>query len=228
MAVLAFVGQKGGASKTTAALSVACELMARGRAVLIVDGDPQGSARTFGEVAAEQKHAAPTIVAMGADMFAPHQVPRLARDYEHVVIDCPPRHGEIQRAALMCADLAVVPCGPSPVDAWALAATVQLVTEARSMRPALRAVVLIARKSPRTTLGRDAREALAGGGLDLLASEMTYRVAYQEAPAAGLGVTAYAPRDPAADEVRALTDELLALVSPPPTPKRPRRGKAQA
>ena len=224
MAIFAFVGQKGGASKTTAALSVACELLARGEAVLVVDADPQGSARSFGEVAAEAGKPAPTIVALGADMFAPTQLPRLARDFAHVVIDCPPRHGEIQRAALVCSDLAVVPCGPSPVDAWALASTATLIAEARAVKPQLRAVVLITRKSPRTTLGRDARESLSSGGLDVLTSEMTYRIAYQEAPAAGLGVTLYAPRDPAAAEVRALTDELLALVASS-GPKR-KRGKA--
>src|SRR5262245_4570065 len=118
--IIAFCGQKGGAGKTTAALVTATEWLLRGRRVLLVDADPQGSAKTWGEVAAEGGSAAPTVVAMGAGLHRPDQLPALARSFDLTLIDCPPRHGEIQRAALMVADLAVLPCGPSGLDVWAL------------------------------------------------------------------------------------------------------------
>ena len=208
--VVAFIGQKGGSGKTTTALSVAAEWVARGRRVLLVDADPQGSARTWGDVAAEQGHPCPTVVAMGAMMHKPDQLPALVERYDVAVVDCPPRHGEIQRAALMVADLAVMPCGPSAVDAWALAETLDMVTAAQTLRPNLQAALLITRKT-QTTIGAHAREALTDAGVPILATELGFRVAYQEAPAAGLGVTTYAPRDRAAAEVRALVDELETL-----------------
>lgn len=209
--ILAFAGQKGGSGKSTAALAVAAESHARGRRGLLVDADPQGSIRTWADLAAEAGHAAPTVVAMGANLYREDQLPRLAQDHDDVIIDCPPRHDDIQRAALMVADIVVLPCGPSPLDAWALVEGLDLVERAQQLRPELRAVVLVTRKVARTSLGAGARETLKGSGLPVLATELGYRVAFQEAPAAGLGVTAYAPRSRAAKEVRALVDELATI-----------------
>jgi chromosome partitioning protein len=209
--ILTFAGQKGGAGKTTAAICTATEWLARGRKVLVVDADPQGSTRTWGEVAAEAGREAPTIVAMGAGLYRPDQLPALADQFDVVIIDCPPRHGEIQRAALMVADLAVLPCGPSALDVWALSDSLDLVNAARQLRPQLRAAVLITRKAPRTVLGAGVRSALAEVGLPVLAAELCLRVTYPEALAAGQGVTTYAKRTPAAAEVRALVSELEGL-----------------
>ena len=47
MSVYVFAGQKGGTGKTTLAVATAAELMARGRKVLLVDSDPQGTTRTW-------------------------------------------------------------------------------------------------------------------------------------------------------------------------------------
>ena len=211
--IVAMCGQKGGSGKTTAALAAASELLARGYRVLLVDADPQGSVRTWADVAAEAGHATPTVVAMGAQMHKPGQLDALVTSYDVTVIDCPPRHGEIQRAALMVADLAVLPCGPAAVDAWAMAESVELVQKAQELRPALRAVALITRRIHRTTIGASARKALRATGLPVMRTELYSRVAYQEAPAAGLGMAQYAPHDKAANEVKRFVTELLKELS---------------
>src|SRR6185436_416864 len=137
----------------------------------------------------------PTVVAMGATMHRQGQLPEMAAAYDLTIIDCPPRHGDIQRSALMVADVAVLPCGPSAVDAWALAATLEVVKEAKVLRDDLRTCVLITRKQGRTALGKGARSVLETSGLGVLRAELGYRIAYQEAMAAGQGVTTYCPRD---------------------------------
>jgi len=206
--IVAFTGQKGGVGKSTTAIALAAAGLERGLRVLLVDADPQGTSRTWGEVAAEAGHPTPLVVAMGSAMHKPDQLPALAKGYDLTVIDCPPRHGDVQRSALMVAHVAVLPCGPSAADAWAMSASIELVREAQVLREALQACVLITRKQGRTALGKGAREVLAASGLPLLTTELHHRVAYQEAIAAGLGPTGLAPRDAAATEIRALFEEL--------------------
>jgi chromosome partitioning protein len=206
---IALAGQKGGTGKSTAAIAVTAELITRGYKVLLVDADPQGTARTWATIAADAGHPAPTVVAMNSSLHRPGQLDELARPFDFAVIDCPPRHGDVMRAVLMVADVAVLPCGPSVIDGWALAESLELVRAAQGIRPQLKACVLITKKIARTALGNNAREVLAGAGLPVLSSELHSRVAYQEAPATGLGIAQYAPGTPAAAEVIALVDEIL-------------------
>ena len=206
--VIALCGQKGGSGKSTVALAIAAELQSRGKRVLLVDADPQGTARTWGDVAAEAGHAAPTVVAMGAKMHLPGQLDAVGRAYDVIVIDCPPRHSDVQRSALMVADLAVLPCRPSPADAWAMTETVEMVTEAMTLRPALQAFGLITQQR-RAAIGETAREALAQLGIPVLKVELGLRAVHSEAMAVGIGVTKHDPDSLAAQEVRALVDEVL-------------------
>jgi chromosome partitioning protein len=209
--IVTLVGQKGGIGKSTTAICLAMAARERGSDVLLVDADPQGTVRTWAEVANENGFSVPTVVAMGATMHRPGQLDVVARSYDLTLIDCPPRHGDVQRSALMMADVALLPCGPSAADAWALTSSLELVNEARALRDSLEACIVITRKQGRTVLGKAARAVLAQSGLAVLEAELSYRVSYQEALAAGSGVTQYCPRDPAAREVRALLDEVERL-----------------
>jgi chromosome partitioning protein len=206
--IVAFAGQKGGVGKSTTAVCLAVAALERDARVLLVDADPQSTVRTWGEVAAERKRPAPTVIAMGASMHKPGQLGELAAGYDYTFIDCPPRHGEVQRSALMIADVVVLPCGASAADAWALASSIEIVQEARAMRDALIACVLITRKQGRTALGKGARKVLESTGLPVLDTELGARVAYQEALAGGQGITTYAPRDAGTREIFDLLDEL--------------------
>jgi chromosome partitioning protein len=207
--IVATLGLKGGAGKTTLAVNLAAELTARGHRVLLVDGDPQQSAKTWADVGLEAGREVPTVVAMGSNLHHPGQLDRLGASFDSIVIDSPPRLDGVQRAALMKADVALIPCSPSPVDVWALAASVELVREAQIVRPALKAFVVMNRTA-NTRMAKATRAAIAEqAGLPMLDAGLTQRVQHTEAFAAGQGVTTYAPQDAAADEVRALLDEII-------------------
>jgi chromosome partitioning protein len=209
MFTIALTGQKGGVGKSTTSICVASEWATRGRSVLVVDADPQQTASTWAAVAGEAGRQPPAVIAMQQPtMHRDGQLARVAASFERIVIDCPPRSDAIQRSALMTADVAVLPCGPSAADAWALAASIELVREAMALRPALRAFVLLTRVQRGTAIGRGAREVVEQAGLPILRSVLTYRVAYAEALAAGQGVAAYAPADVARLEIERLVDEL--------------------
>lgn len=214
---LCFCGQKGGTGKTTTALCVASEFLARRRSVLVVDTDPQRSAQTAVGIGAANGDNVPVAIAMGEELHRPGQLDVLAAAYDVVVIDCPSRQddraGAVTRAALMyCGSesgLAILPCGPSAMDVWALSDSIDAVHVVRTMHPDLDARIAITRKSPtRTVLGDSARSILGETGLGLFATELHHRIAYQEAPSVGLGVAQYQPKSPAAAEVISLVSEI--------------------
>ena len=174
--IIAICGQKGGTGKTTIATALSVEYCVRGRSTLLVDVDPQGSVRTWGDVAAQAKIAhAPTVAALGAGLHK--HLPPLAAAHEVTLLDCPPGDGALQRAALMVSDVAILPCVAVAFETWALTASVALVKEAQAVHPHLRAAVVINRKQTRTAIGQSSRAVLAQFGLPVLDAELGQRVA---------------------------------------------------
>jgi len=208
---IAIAGQKGGTGKTTLAVNVAAELHARGQRVLLVDADPQGTAITWAAVAAESEKAAslcPPTIALGDNLRA--QLPGMLRGYDWCLIDCPGVGAKRQASAFMVADVALLPSGPSPADAWALAESIELAQNAAELRPELRIRIAINR-ADRTAIGASTRKAIEELGIPMITSTIGDRVAFREALAAGVGVTRYASGSVAANEIRRLVDELEQL-----------------
>ena len=214
--IIAIAGQKGGSGKTTVAIALTAEWLRRGKRVLLVDTDTQKTATTWVEVAVDKDKPVPTLTAMGVTMWRPDQLPRVAQGFDIVIVDTPPRLDDMQKAALMVADVAVLPCGPSHHDCWAFAEELELVRKASVARPELRVCVLFTRKVGGTLIGKEARELLDSTGLSVLKTELGYRTDYQEASGAGLGSSTYKPSSVAAVETRALVDELEAFAGMTP------------
>jgi len=207
--VVTVAGQKGGTGKSTVAVHLAAHWHERGLRVLLADADPQGTAATWADVAAEHGHPAPPCVRLGDSLR--RDVPKLADAFDVVVVDAPGRAaGPRQVGALLVADVVLLPCGPSAPDAWGLAGSVDVVREVLELRPDLRAFLLL-NKADRTAMARSAHDALAAVGLPVLTRALGARVAFAEALAAGRGVTSYASGSIAALELRQLADELEQL-----------------
>ena len=210
MPIVTVAVAKGGAGKSTIAVNIAAELQARGFRVLLADADEQGTSLSWAEVAAERGIATPDVVAIGDNLR--FHVPSLSAGYDFTIVDCPGRRGKRQAAAILVADLVVVPCAPSPADSWALGDTLEVLEEARALRDDLDATIVLNR-ADRTRTTAIARKGLADLELRLTTTSLGDRVAFREAMAAGAGVTTYAPASVAAAEVRALTDEVLGFLS---------------
>ena len=205
---IALVAQKGGVGKTTLACCIAAECQARGANVLLVDADPQGTARTWASIALDYERPVPDVIMMGSTMHRRGQLARVSSGYEVVIIDTPPHHSPTLKSALLCADIALLPCGPYAPDAWALTSTIESVNDVRSERRTLEASIIITRAVAGTTTLRETRPVLAASGVPVLRTQCGHRMAYSECLAAGQGVNQYAPASAAAAELRALMAEL--------------------
>lgn len=204
--IIGFLNQKGGVGKTTLAVHVADALARQKKRVLLVDADPQGSALDW----AASRRGEPLFPVAGLPRPSIHkELPALAKGYDFVLIDGPPRVYEVARSAIMASDLVLIPVQPSPYDVWAAKEIVDLLREASVFKPALKSAFVINRKIVHTALGRDVVEALAEYPTPVLKTAICQRVALAESAAQGQTVFETAPDNPAVKELLALVDDIL-------------------
>jgi chromosome partitioning protein len=206
MLTIAFLSQKGGAGKTTLATCVARQLQLDGEGVILIDSDPQGSARDWR--AATDKD---TVLVVGLDR------PTLDKDIKSllengkkwVIIDGAPRNEGMTLSAIKAADIVIIPVQPSPYDVWATEDLVEVIKtrqEVTDGKP--KAAFLISRAFKRTELSREVFAALEELGLPVFQSMTTQRQTYPKSAAEGLTPSDIEPHGEAAKEIQAIIQEI--------------------
>jgi chromosome partitioning protein len=202
--VVTVAQQKGGSGKTTLAVNLAVELHGRGLKVALLDTDPQGSlGRWFmarRAVMATEGMEFSTASAWGVG----YECEKLKKIADLVIIDTPPKVDADLRPALREADLVLVPVSASMMDLWATDGVFDLIG-----REGRKAVIVLNRVKAGTRLGLQVADAAAAVG-GVAAATLGQRVVYAESLGEGRG--AAETRGPAKAEVRALADEVLALL----------------
>lgn len=200
MKTLALVTQKGGSGKTTIAASLAVAAAEAGETVIALDLDPQGSLLAWGN---DRDGDTPAVDQIDAERLA--RLPELLSSLEKagmslVILDCPGIASTASNLAMKAADLCLLPARPTLMDIRASKATVQTL-----MGLARPFAFVLNQCPPQRNSGRatDAAEGLHLMG-SLAAPMLGIRADYQDAMAAGQGVTEYAPTGKAAEEIRQL------------------------
>lgn len=190
-------GIKGGSGKTTLATNLAVYLSGKGRDVLFVDADDQGSAHEFSvqrESATEGK-AGYTIIRL-SDKSVRTEVLKLLDKFDDVVIDTGGRDTASQRAALSITDVYLVPFYPRSLDVWTLEPVENLVGEMQVGNPKLRAFSFINRADPKGADNREVSELLRESQVvTYLDAPLINRKAFANAISYGLGIAELKPAD---------------------------------
>ena len=204
MAIIAVAGRKGGIGKSTIAGNLAAEFAAMKRSVRLLDADPQHSLVAWAEQGDGILARAVEKVEGGAGRLRA-RARQAEKDADIVLIDTPPGAPDIAYEAALAADLMLLPCGPSPLDLFALKEVLSLGLKARaerrSKKPRIRFVPSKVLMS--TTLGRGLASSLKDMGKKVL-PPIGQRIVVAEAVAAGLTVAEYAPNSAAHEEFREL------------------------
>jgi chromosome partitioning protein len=203
MRTIAFLTQKGGAGKTTLAASLAVAAAGAGERVIVLDLDPQASLLRWGK--RREAENVPSKVMI--EQLESERLPRLRAFLEGLndagftlaVLDTAGADGAAARLVTEAVDLCLLPARPTRLDVEATAATF------RACYLAKRRAAFVLNQCPpthRSSRASDAAKDLTRLGV-LAEPLLSARIDFQDAIAAGLGVTEYARGSRAAQEVEA-------------------------
>jgi chromosome partitioning protein len=207
MPIIAVVGNKGGAGKTTLSVNIAAGI-SRTSSIAMIDADQQGSSLQWRAIAGDN---------VSFPVYAPtfslrDQAKKYASHNEYVLIDCPPSvHAPQTVSVLEFADMALIPVQPSPVDLWATVHIEKAINEAKEVNPALKAILVINQLESRTTLSKLVREVLKEIALPVAETSIRRRAIYRNTALEGKSVFNVGKRGAdAAEELNQLIQEIIA------------------
>lgn len=208
--IVSILNQKGGAGKTTISINLARAMLldsSKDEKVLLIDSDPQGSARDW-----HAKADGMLLDVIGLDRpTLDKDVRTVAHTYDWIFIDGAPSLSSMAIAAIKCSDVILIPVQPSPYDLWATEDLVSLIKERIAMSDGrLKAAFVISRAIPNTILSQEIRGILEQYGLPVFQSLTTQRVFYSTTAAMGSTVMDYRGRGylEASQEIRSMALEL--------------------
>lgn len=207
--VITIAQQKGGAGKTTLAAQLAVAWAKARKKVAVIDIDPQRSLAGWHSVRCE---------ALGADAGGIRltevagwrlstELDRLRADHDWIIIDSPPHAETDAKAAIRAADLVLVPVQPSPMDLWAIGPTLEAARKEKTS-----ALLVLNRMPPRGNLPDRVAAQLAENAVPVAKTQLGSRIAFAASMMEGLGVLETQPRSTAAQEIKALAEEVKATL----------------
>ena len=183
--IISIVNEKGGTGKTTISANLATALHRRGKSVILVDADPQGSARDWRSASPEGANL-PDVVALDR----PAMLSAIKNfDVDYVIVDTPAKAEDMVAGCIRVSDVAILVIRPSGLDVWASAAAVRLVRQKVDVGGKIEAAFLVNCCNASTTLSKSIK---AGDwndySIDQMSSTVGQRAAFASSMTDGLSV----------------------------------------
>ena len=199
MRIITLVTQKGGTGKSTLTTGLAVAAMQAGEKVIAFDLDPQGTLAAWAQI---RGGAEPSVAQLPARETArlAEVLKEAGRKFTVALVDTAGADSPATHNAMTAATLCLVPLRPTRPDGLAIKPTVEALMRGR------RPFAFVLNQCPTQPKNSRATEMASGlASLGLLAEPMVrQRADYQDAFAAGQGVTEYAAEGKAAHEMRDL------------------------
>lgn len=205
-------GTKGGVGKSTVATNLAIMRAVQGFDVLLIDADNQETATDFTTMRNQKLGDAGYTCTQLNGSNVRTDGSRLAQKYDDVIIDAGGRDTASQRAALVIADVVLIPFVPRSFDVWTIEPVAQMIAEARAFNPNLQAYAFINRADATGTENIEAAAYIIDTPeLEFINTPLGYRKVFGKAASQGLSVMEHKPTDKRAiAEVSALFDLVFA------------------
>lgn len=151
MKIISVLNEKGGTGKSTVATNLATALHRQGKRVVLLDCDPQGTARDWRDASPEGADLPPVLGVDRPQMLASSLN---GINAEIAIIDSPAKAEAMSAAIVRASHVALLVIQPSGADLWASGAAVKLIQAKRDIGGKIDAAFLVNRASGATKLSR--------------------------------------------------------------------------
>lgn len=214
--ILAVVSTKGGTGKSTISFNLGACAVNDGKSVLVIDADTQGTSVKFGAIRNKAEGVKPMAVASHTtdDLF---QVLKNAqREEDLIIIDAGGQDSRTMRAAMMAADVILIPILPGGSDVIAVQYnTMPLVKQLVEVRPNVTVRFVVNQLNPHTRVAKAVVDLISKLAEEIRPTKavLQHRVIYGESTMSGKSVAEYNPESKAATEMAALYSEVHDLLN---------------
>lgn len=207
-------GEKGGSGKSCLAQNLAVYFAKEKEAiVLMVDCDPQRTTSDW----IQARNSDPSLPAINCIQLygkIRNDLLSLGQHYDYVIVDCGGQDNLALRAAMSVAEHVIIPLRPKRRDLKTVPHMEDMLSTCKMVNPKMLASFVITQcPALPTQAGRilEAKEVCSSYGINVLDSVTYNRNIYDDSEEQGSSVLEIDPSSKAANEMRAIAEELLAM-----------------